>query len=189
MLSKAKSAIKKVASAITDGLKSIPSKLGSIGRNIVEGLWKGISNATGWIKNKVGGFAKGILKGMKDALKIKSPSRAFRDEVGRYIAEGVGVGITDNEASALNAVDQLSEDMITQAQKINGVTLKRQLETTFNGSVTSDNNIVGKLDDIIEKLKLGSQIVLDTGVLVGETVKQYDNALSNRKTQVARGWS
>lgn len=187
MLSKAKSAIKNVASAITDGLKSIPSKLGSIGKNIVEGLWNGIKNATGWIKEKVGGFAKGILKGMKDALKIKSPSRAFRDEVGRYIAEGVGVGITENEDSALNAVDQLSEDMINQAQKINGVTLKRQLETTFNGSVSQDASILDRLDTIVKKLETKTQIFLDGDKLVGETVDRMDVALANNQILRARG--
>lgn len=187
MLSKAKSAIKNVASAITDGLKSIPSKLGSIGKNIVEGLWNGIKNATGWIKDKVGGFAKGILKGMKDALKIKSPSQTFRDQVGRYIAEGVGVGITENEDSALNAVDQLSEDMINQAQKINGVTLKRQLETTFNGSVSQDASILDRLDTIVKKLETKTQIFLDGDKLVGETVDRMDVALANNQILRARG--
>ena len=187
MLSKAKSAIKNVASAITDGLKNIPSKLGSIGKNIVEGLWNGIKNATGWIKDKVAGFAQGILDGMKDALGIHSPSRVFRDEVGKFIPEGIGVGIEENEQSALNAVDTMSQDLINQAQHINGVTLKRQLETTFKGSVDSNNNILNRLDTIAKKLESKTQIVLDTGVLVGETIDKIDSALATNQSLVLRG--
>jgi phage-related protein len=188
MLSKAKSGIKNVASAITNGLKSVPSKLGSIGRNIVEGLWNGIKNATGWIKDKVAGFAQGILDGMKDALGINSPSRVFRDEVGRFIPEGVGVGIEENEKSALNAVDTMSQDLLNQAQNINGVTLKRQLETTFRGSVDSNNtNILNRLDTIVAKLERKSQILLDGRALVGETIDYIDSALATNQSLNLRG--
>lgn len=188
MLSKAKSGIKNVASAITNGLKSIPSKLGSIGRNIVEGLWNGIKNATGWIKDKVAGFAQGILDGMKDALKINSPSKAFRDEVGSAIPEGVGVGIEENEDLALKSVDNLSNDMIKQAQSLNGVTLKRQLETTFNGSVNNNNsNILNRLDTIVAKLERKSQILLDGRALVGETIDYIDSALATNQSLNLRG--
>lgn len=64
-----------IKDAIINGFKELPSKVTEIGRNIVEGLWNGISNATNWIKEKVGTFAKGILDGMKQALEIHSPSR------------------------------------------------------------------------------------------------------------------
>ena len=187
MLSKAKSAIKNVASAISDGFKNLPSKLGSIGKNIVQGLWNGIKNATGWIKDKVAGFAQGILDGMKDALKINSPSKAFRDEVGSAIPEGVGVGIEENEKFALNAVDNMSQDLVNQAQHINGVTLKRQLETTFKGSVDTNTNILDRLDTIAKKLESKTQIVLDTGVLVGETIDKIDSALATNQSLVLRG--
>lgn len=187
MLSKATSAIKNVASAITNGLKNIPSSLSSIGRNIVEGLWNGIKNATGWIKDKVAGFAQSILDGMKDALGIHSPSRVFRDEVGKFIPEGIGVGIEENEKSALNAVDNMSQDLVNQAQHINGVTLKRQLETTFKGSVDTNTNILDRLDTIAKKLESKTQIVLDTGVLVGETIDKIDSALATNQSLNLRG--
>ena len=161
----------------------------TIGKDIVKGLQSGIKSQNKEFQKYLTSFFKSITSNAKNALKIHSPSRAFRDEVGRFIPEGVGVGIEQNKDSALKAIDQMSEDMINQAQNLNGVTLNRQLETTFKGSISSDNSIVTKLDDIIDKLKLGSQIVLDSGTLVGETVKAYDEALANRKTHLARGWS
>lgn len=35
-----------------------------IGKNIVQGIWNGISNAIGWITSKVKEFAQNILKGI-----------------------------------------------------------------------------------------------------------------------------
>ena len=85
-------AIKTVANAIVNTVKSIPSKMLSIGKNIVKGLWNGISGMVGWITDKVMGFANSVLGGIKKALGIHSPSRVMRDEVGKYMALGLGVG-------------------------------------------------------------------------------------------------
>lgn len=188
MKSKAVTGIKNVVTAITDGFKSLPEKVKTIGKNIVEGIWNGIKNATAWIKEKVGEFAKGILDGMKESLGIHSPSRVFRDQVGKYIAQGVGAGITENEDAPITALETMGEDMVNSARNINGITLRRQMETTFNGTVSSDIGIINRLDAIVKKLEARTQIVLDTGVLVGETVDAMDTALGNKKTQLARGW-
>lgn len=188
MKSKAVSGIQNVVSGIINGFKSLPSKLLSIGKNIVEGLWNGIKNATGWIKDKISSFAKGILDGMKSALGIHSPSRAFRDQVGKFIAEGVGVGITENEDAPIEALENMGNDMIDSAKRINGVKIDRQIAHTFSGTVNQSASLLDKLDTIVRKLEAGSQIVLDTGELVGATVDKYDTALSGRKTQLARGW-
>lgn len=188
MKTKASNGIKNVVTAITNGFKNLPNKVKSIGKNVVEGIWNGIKNATSWIKKKVGEFAKGILDGMKKSLGIKSPSRVFRDQVGKFIAEGIGAGITENEDSPLEALDKVGEDMIKTAKNINGITLNRQIESTFSGTVSQSAGLLNKLDYIINCLEAGKQIVLDTGVLVGETVNAYDSALMDRKAQKLRGW-
>lgn len=95
MASKGADGARRMFDAVVNGIQGLPSKVGSIGKDIVHGLWDGIRNAAGWIKDKVGGFAKGILDGMKNALGIHSPSRVFRDQVGKYIAQGIGVGFMD----------------------------------------------------------------------------------------------
>lgn len=190
MLSKAKTAIKNVASAISDGLKSVPEKMADIGKNIVEGIWNGIKNATSWIKEKVSEFAKGILKGIKDALGIKSPSRVFRDQVGKYIAEGIGVGISENADEPINALKKLGDDLSDQEIALNGATINRKLATTFStGSAdvaTHNNALLSKLDGIYERLNR-LQIVLDTGTLVGETIDKIDAGLATKQLLTARG--
>lgn len=80
--------------AVVNGLASLPGRVLSIGSDIVRGIWDGISGAAGWLADKVKSFATGILDGMKNALGIHSPSRMFRDQVGKYIAQGIGEGFT-----------------------------------------------------------------------------------------------
>ena len=85
--------------AVVDGISGLPGRVASIGSGIVSGIWDGISGAAGWLADKVSSFASGILDGMKNALGIHSPSRLFRDQVGKYIAQGIGVGFTDEMKS------------------------------------------------------------------------------------------
>lgn len=99
MASKGADGARRMFDAVVNGIKSLPSRVASIGGDIVRGIWNGIQNAAGWIKDKVGSFAKGILDGMKNALGIHSPSRVFRDQVGKYIAQGIGVGFMDEMKS------------------------------------------------------------------------------------------
>ena len=84
---------------------SLPEKMINIGRNIVEGIWNGISNAKDWLLEQIGSFADGIVDGVKSALGIHSPSRVMRDEVGKYMAQGIGIGFTgemDNVNTDIN---------------------------------------------------------------------------------------
>lgn len=187
MKTKASNGVKNVATAVINGFKELPNKIKNVGKNIVEGLWNGITNMKNWVKNKVKGFADDILKGMKDALGIHSPSRVFRDEVGKYIAEGVGEGITSSKAP-IDAIDELNKNMLDETNGFNGITLKRQIDTTFKGVVSKDGGLLQKLDAILTKLDKNTKIVLDSGVLVGETVDDYDEAMSNKGTKLARGW-
>ena len=59
------------------------------------GLWEGISGAAGWLLNKIKGWANSILDSIKGFFGIHSPSAVFRDDVGRYMAQGIGVGFED----------------------------------------------------------------------------------------------
>lgn len=91
-----KNAAGNIVSAIVNTIKSIPGEMLSIGKDIVKGLWNGISDMTGWVIDKIQGFGESVLGGIKDFFGIKSPSRLMRDEVGKYMAQGVGVGFEKN---------------------------------------------------------------------------------------------
>lgn len=101
-------AIPQIITAIVDGIKSGIANIKEVGKNLVQGLWNGIINLKDWLYNKVIDFANGILSTICSALGIESPSKVFRDKVGKNIAFGVGVGFT----SAMNDVaDEMSKTM------------------------------------------------------------------------------
>ena len=117
-----KNAASSVGTGILNALKSIPSQVISIGKNIVTGLWNGISNMVGWITNKVKDFAGSILGGIKSALGIHSPSRVMRDEVGKMMALGTGIGFEENlpvddmDASLSESVKKLQRKAVSVTQ-------------------------------------------------------------------------
>lgn len=80
---------------VVDGISVLPQKMFDAGKNLVEGLWNGITGMGNWLRDRISGFASGIIAGFKDAFDINSPSKVMRDSVGKYIAQGVGVGFTD----------------------------------------------------------------------------------------------
>ncbi len=108
MASKGAEGARSMFNAVVNGLTSLPGRVLSIGGDIVRGIWDGISGAAGWLADQVKSFASGILDGMKNALGIHSPSRLFRDQVGKYIAQGIGVGF---ESEMGNVTRQMQDAM------------------------------------------------------------------------------
>lgn len=90
------SKIPQIITSIVKGFAEYYSKMGNIGLSLVRGIGEGISGGASWLKNKITGFAGNVSKWFKDTFKIKSPSKLMENEVGRYIGEGVGVGVLDS---------------------------------------------------------------------------------------------
>lgn len=69
---------------------------GSIGLNIIKGIASGITGAIGTIVDAAKNAAKNAYDAACDFLGINSPSRLFRDKVGKYMALGMGIGFEKN---------------------------------------------------------------------------------------------
>nr|DAE95741.1 MAG TPA: tail tape measure protein [Caudoviricetes sp.] len=69
---------------------------GSVGLNIVKGIASGLAGAAGVIMDAARSAANKALKAAKNALDIHSPSRVFRDQVGKMMALGMGAGFEKN---------------------------------------------------------------------------------------------
>lgn len=100
MTSRIPQIIKSIVNAFLSNLK----KFWDIGRNFVEGIWNGISNGFSWIKSKIAGWVGDVLAFIKGLFGIHSPSTVMRDEVGQYLAKGIGVGFDE-------ALDDVFNDM------------------------------------------------------------------------------
>jgi hypothetical protein len=87
--------IKNVPQILQALLNAFTAKLqifGGIGKGIVEGIWKGISNGFNWIKNKITGWVGDVLSFFKNILGIHSPSKEF-EVIGKMCVAGFDEGI------------------------------------------------------------------------------------------------
>ncbi|MFD0659772.1 phage tail protein [Thermocatellispora tengchongensis] len=110
-------------------IKSAVSNLGStvtgIGRDIVNGIWQGIQSMAGTFYNQVNSFFTNIVKNVKGALGIKSPSRVFA-EIGRFMMQGMSVGVDKTAGlvvSSLRKVASLAAKTAMPDLSVPGVTV------------------------------------------------------------------
>ena len=139
-----------IIQTIWDGLKSLPSKMLEVGKNLIQGIWNGISNAVGWLWDKISGFCSGIVDKIKGFFGIHSPSKVFADEVGKFLALGLGEGFDDNLGKVYKNM-QSAVDFETQKLSANLSTTatNNKLFTaniTMNpGSIYMDSDKVGRI--------------------------------------------
>ena len=171
-LSMGKTIIKGIWSGLSQGLpnliKEIPKLIGKIinafkggiggikdiGKNLVTGLWNGINNAKDWVLDKIKGFGKSILKGLKSFFGIKSPSRLMRDEVGKFLPQGIAVGIEADTDKALDSIDKMNDEIYDRMkQAVNMETGKMAFSGTtgsvsqiLSSNATFDGNFVVKAE-------------------------------------------
>lgn len=109
-------AAKGLFDAVVNGVKDLPSKMLDIGKNIVSGIWDGISSGWSWLTNKVSSLASSLLDAAKDALGINSPSREFRDQVGRFLPPGISEGFDRAMPAAIKDMQKQADKMVGQMQ-------------------------------------------------------------------------
>ena len=150
--------------AVIDWGSNVASKMLDIGENIVRGIWDGIKGMAGWLKDKIFGWADDFIDSIKSAFGIHSPSAVMRDSVGKYLAQGVGVGF----AEELPDVADDARDMLTSRKMIVGLSEAMPSATsdiinnqyTYNSTV--NNSASGRSDS--------QPIVLNAQFMIGEEV-------------------
>ena len=192
-----RSLAKGMLNAIAELLKTVPRiytelskkfkeiNWGDIGRNLIEGIKKGISEKAASLVESVLGAAKDAVSAVKNFLGIASPSKLMRDLIGKNMIAGINVGIEKETPelektstySAKRAVESMQGQALGRSQKIasdmgkivggasgsNPDEVKVVLETgSITGGVTMDGEKVGTLvaptvDIEIEKARKESE--------------------------------
>ncbi|WP_160684678.1 phage tail tape measure protein [Clostridium sp. C2-6-12] len=175
MLTEAKNGMEKVVTGIEDTFKNLPSKMMDIGKNIVLGIKDGIKNAwdsmTGWI----GGLCESFTKGVKDKFEIHSPSHIFRDEIGKMLAQGIGVGF-ETEMPQINT--NISKTLSGTVSIANLDNLKNVNSAYSNSSKESSNgNLLGQILDKMDRLEKALDISIDGKSIVKATARDMNKEL------------
>lgn len=105
-------ALPQIINTIMGKLKELPDKIRSVGSDIVKGLWNGISDMVGWLGEKIKGFGENVLGGIKDFFGIHSPSKVMAEEVGKWLPEGIAVGIDKNAKSVLDSMRDVTAGVV-----------------------------------------------------------------------------
>lgn len=101
----------------------------SLGSNMIKGIWEGIKGAIDWLHEKIQQVAGGIVDAFKGFFGIKSPSKIFRDKIGKPLAEGIGTGFTDE----MDSVVAEMKDSLPRDFNVTGRSLTESQNTPENG--------------------------------------------------------
>lgn len=113
MVKKAVEAGKGFVDKLIDGVKALPDQMQTIGKNIVDGIWKGISGGWKWLGDKVSELANSLFEGAKAALGIHSPSKKFK-WIGEMCVAGMNEPLEDyNPYDTLNKSMQMNAGTMT----------------------------------------------------------------------------
>lgn len=165
MVNKGKTAALNLVNGIVNTVRELPQNMLNIGKNLVKGLWNGITGMGSWLWSKVTGFFNGIIDGIKSVLGIHSPSRVMNKEVGRFMALGLGEGFEETLGKTYRKM-QSAVDMETQKLSANltsNQVLKTQVEDNRQARLESiDNN---------KEVIVNTTTKLDSKVIARETNK------------------
>lgn len=106
---------KVIGPAVIGFFTDLGAKAWTFGRDIVTGLATGISDTAGQAIDAIKGLGNSVIDGAKDLFGIHSPSRVFAEQ-GRYIDEGLAMGIEDHQDLAFNSVENLADGAISEAE-------------------------------------------------------------------------
>lgn len=88
-----------------------------LGKDILNGIINGLKSAIGGLVDAAVSAAQATYNAAKDALDINSPSRLFRDDIGKMIPAGMALGITDNLRPVTNAMRTLGTTTASMLQQ------------------------------------------------------------------------
>src|SRR5699024_10590761 len=90
--------MRKLSTDLTNPFNSTPSKFRTIGLNAMSGLNAGLNAGRARVMSTARSIANSVAATMKNSLRIQSPSKVMKDDVGRWIPEGIAEGIEDKES-------------------------------------------------------------------------------------------
>ncbi len=129
----------------------------AIGSNTMAGIISGMKNMKGELAKEANSIASTIEKTIKKKLKIHSPSRLMRDQVGIMVPAGIAVGIQNGIGTVQKAMGAVSDAMTIQQEDMNFAydtsissgelgTVRKELSADIRNLELPDRMIVIEMD-------------------------------------------
>lgn len=178
---KGKEAVQSLIDNVKSAASGIADKVKSIGSDIVSGVWNGIKAAKDTFVSNVKSFFSGIVDGVKDALGIGSPSKVFRDEIGKWLPPGVVQGFEAAMPSAMKAIqkdlnkgiDNIDADDISVGAGITVSGFADKLKSIYNEVALWFESIESRIGNSVDSMMQS----LDMLIRAGQVIVNSDGTL------------
>lgn len=178
---KGKEAVQSLIDNVKSAASGIADKVKSIGSDIVSGVWNGIKTAKDTFVSNVKSFFSGIVDGAKDALGIGSPSKVFRDEIGKWLPPGVVQGFEAAMPSAMKAIqkdlnkgiDNIDTDDISVGAGITVSGFADKLKSIYNEVALWFESIESRIGNSVDSMMQS----LDMLIRAGQVIVNSDGTL------------
>ena len=141
-----------IGQSLYNGFAEQWNKLYNVGGQLISGMWQGIKDKWNALKGRVEELGNGIVNKFKAVFGIRSPSRRFRDEIGKQLSAGLGVGFEDelhnvyrDMQKAINLEQGKLMANVESGRVFNTIQNSVPIVIDINGNVDLDGQKVGRL--------------------------------------------
>ncbi|HAA6403223.1 TPA_asm: phage tail tape measure protein [Listeria monocytogenes] len=156
-----------------------------LGVQTVAGIIQGFKQMNGPLEKQADQLAKTIESTIKKRLKIHSPSRLMRDEVGAQVPAGVGVGMLDNLGTIHTASKKMQQMLTNSAPSLAVPVTPYTKDIAAYGS----NGLKGEgsgSKTTVQPIKIINQTVLNGRVVAEETEEFITEIQDNKIKRMTR---
>ena len=152
-------------SNLVNTLASIPGRMVSIGSQIVHGIISGITGSIGKVGSAILSGVKDAISGVKNFLGIHSPSRLFRDQIGRNIGLGLAQGISNSQAAVMSSMNGMASDIastrFTTPDVATGYGLSPTRASVSTGGEPLSGELLGELLSELRALHADMPLIME----------------------------
>ena len=167
------SSVTKLANQIKKPFDSLQSDFTYIGEMAMSGLNAGLWSGAGAVMETANSIAARIKSTIQSALDIHSPSRVMRDEIGRFIPQGIAVGIEADAGVVKSSMLRLKDSMMIDARPEIALGLNKKLGAQVTVKQSSKQTIAEKIKVTMDK----SSELLEKALDVAETAVRRPNEM------------
>ena len=144
------------------------------GRRAWQGLMDGITKGAKAVGKWLFGWCEGIIKGVKKIFGIHSPSKVFRDEVGRQIGAGLGIGLRKSLSGTLGYASGFASDL----QRTLSIQATPSVDLTKTGRLQArDQDAIASLKGVRIQAPTTLTATPQPGVVINQEVQKAESLL------------
>lgn len=169
------------SAALSEFASTAPGMATSIGQGIVDGIGNAIAGGIGWVAEQAANLARAAVAAAKAALGVQSPSKEF-ERIGRYIAQGLGLGIEKDTFKAVDSVKKIVDAILklVQEQFPKAAALAEPLARAITGIATAGGNTAAALERVNAQVQAFNRAATEAERIAG-MISKLQQEQNNRE--------